>query len=209
MSPNPWDSKAEEKVRNWKVVALVFLWIIWTLCRYYYLNFFFVILAWIGLVAIIGIITIVQIVTLFKRWKHKGKFRVVRLSIYVSLFLLTFLQPYTDRVIEKCDWLLQRERRELIVEQIKSEKIAEDSTRYQLPYKFPIVSHYDNEVDIRRVNGKITISFWVFRNFFELRSPKFVYSNDPDEIEEFDRLVNNMPKYNWQLDENWFRIGSE
>src|SRR5690606_38176071 len=81
----------------------------------------------------------------------------------------------------------------------------------ELPYEFPVVSNGGNDIGISRndENGKTTVSFWVFRNFFDSPSTRFVYTNDPEQRKELEKRVIERPEGNWKLKEYWYRTYGE
>lgn len=77
----------------------------------------------------------------------------------------------------------------------------------ELPFEFPIVSNGGNDIGIsgNTENNGTTVTFWVFRNFFDSPSTHFVYTNDPEEITRLDKKVTENPDDNWKIKENWYR----
>ena len=74
-------------------------------------------------------------------------------------------------------------------------------------YKRQILSNGGNDIGISRNkdNNRITVTFWVFRNFFDSPSTHFVYTDDPEEIKELDKQIAEHPDNNWKIKENWYR----
>ena len=183
------------------IIWIVIIWIIITLINYYYTNFFFLAFIWLGLSAILLIGTIIQIVKLILERKKLTKFRVTKVIVFSLLFILTFFRHFTNEMIEKADWLALKGKRTEIVEKIKSGELVANGKNNngicELPFEFPVVSNGGNDVWIIRnkETDKITVRFWVLRNFFDSPSTKFVFKENPEN--------------NWKLDDNWYRIYGE
>jgi len=165
-----------------------------------------------GLSATLLIGTIIQIVKLIKERENLTKFRIVKSIVFGLIFVLTFFRHIPNEVIEKVDWTLLKGKRTEIVAKIKSgELIANGKNNNgicELPFEFPIVSNGGNDVWIIRnkENDKLTVRFFVFRNFFDSPSTKFVFTEDEKTIEAFEKRIKEKPENNWKLDDNWYRI---
>jgi hypothetical protein len=115
-------------------------------------------------------------------------------------------------IIEKTDWNLLFTKRKQIVEQVKSNKlkpnVSWNNWVCELPFEFPVVSNGGNDIGIKKdtTTGKYTIRFWVFRNFFDNPSTYFIYTENKDDLKEFEEKIRNNPEENWKLEENWYRI---
>ncbi|MDG1314869.1 MAG: hypothetical protein P8P29_05025 [Flavobacteriaceae bacterium] len=199
-------------IKKRALIWIVIIWIIITLINYYYTNFFILAFIWLGLSAILFVGTIVQIVKLIKELKNLTKFRIAKLIVFGLLFVLTFFRHIPNELIEKVDWIVLKGKRTEIVEKIKSGELIPNGTSNkgicELPFEFPIVSNGGNDVWIIRnkENSKLTVRFFVFRNFFDSPSTKFVFTEDEKTIETFEKRIKEKPKNNWKLDENWYRI---
>jgi hypothetical protein len=197
------------------IIWIVIIWIIITLINYYYTNFFFLAFIWLGLSAILLIGTIIQIVKLILERKKLTKFRVTKVFIFIFLFVLTFFRHLTNEMIEKADWFVLKGKRTEIVEKIKSGELVANGKNNngicELPFEFPVVSNGGNDVWIIRnkETDKITVRFWVFRNFFDSPSTKFVFTEDQKTIDAFEKRIKENPENNWKLDDNWYRIYGE
>jgi hypothetical protein len=111
------------------------------------------------------------------------------------------------------DWIILKGKRTEIVTKIKGgELIANGKNNNgicKLPFKFPVVSNGGNEVWIIRNNNKLTVRFFVFRNFFDSPSTKFIFTEDLKTIRAFENRIKEQPEHNWKLDDNWYRIYGE
>jgi hypothetical protein len=139
------------------------------------------------------------------------KTRIKKVSIYTVLFLLTFFKSFTTGIIEKGDWYILKNKREEIVNQILRNKLTPNvswnSWVCQLPFEFPVISNGGNDIGIYRnkKNGKTSVTFWVFRSFFDSPSTQFEFTNDPRRIEQLEKRIIERPDGNWKLIENWYR----
>lgn len=106
--------------------------------------------------------------------------------------------------------ILENKRNE-IVEQVKTKElnpnVSWNGWVCELPFEFPVVSNGGNDIGISRnkENNGTTVTFWIFRNFFDLPSTYFVYTDDPEEIKRLDKKVAEQPDANWKIKENWYR----
>lgn len=166
-----------------------------------------------SLIFVVG--TIIQVVKLIRERRVLTKFRIVKLVVFGLLLVLTFFRNVPNGLIEKVDWNILKSKRIEIVEKIKRGELKANG-KYnngicQLPFKFPIVSNGGNDVWIIRnkENEKITIRFFVFRNFFDSPSTKFVFTEDQKIMDMFEKRIKEEPENNWKLDDNWYRIYGE
>lgn len=175
------------------------------------MNFFFLAFIWLGLTLTLLILTIIQLVKTIKERKTLPKLRVVKLVTFSLLFLLSLYQHKTNLVIEKIDWFILENKRNEIVEQVKNKElnpnVSWNSWVCELSFEFPVVSNGGNDIGIFRnkKNNGTTVTFWVFRNFFDSPSKHFVYTDDPEEIERLDKKVTERPDDNWKIKDNWYR----
>ncbi len=159
-----------------------------------------------------GIGTIVQIVKLIHERKSLTKFQTFKVITFFLLFILTFQRQIPNKIIEKADWNILKNKRTEIVHRIKRNEIKGKGTSgngiFELPFGFPTVSNGGNDVWVFRnkENNSITIQFWVFRNFIDSPSTLFVYSDDEERIADLEQKIKENPKNNWKLDKNWYRI---
>lgn len=200
-----------KKALLWIVVAWVFL----TLFNYYYMNFFFLAFEWLGLVLTLFIIMMVQLAGLIKERKTITKLRIQKVIVFSVIFLLTLFRSFTNSFIEKADWTILFNKRTEIVEQVKNNElnpnVSWNNWVCELPFEFPVISNGGNDISIVRnkSNGKVTVGFWVFRNFFDSPSTKFVYTNDPKKIKSIEQKVKERPENNWKIKEGWYRTCGE
>jgi hypothetical protein len=179
------------------------------------MNFFILAFEWLGLVITLFIFSVTQIIRLIKERNELTKIRIQKAVIFTVLFLLTFFKSFTNGIIEKADWFVLEAKREKIVNQVLNKElnpnVSWNGWVCELPYEFPVVSNGGNDIGISRndENGKTTVSFWVFRNFFDSPSTKFVYTNDPEQIKELEKRVIERPEDNWKLKEYWYRTYGE
>jgi len=198
-----------------KLIWIIIAWIILTLLNYYYVPYFILAFEWILLIGFFFVLTIIQIVTLFKERKQLTRQRVYSLVIILGLFLMTLYRDIPNRIIEKVDWLTFLNKRIEIVEQVKNNELKPNvdwnGWVCELPFEFPIVSSGGNDIGIfkNQTDSSLTIKFWVFRNFFESTSTYFIYTDDNQNLERLEKKINQLPKQNWKIRENWYRIYGE
>ena len=150
---------------------------------------------------IFGIVTIIQIIKLISERKNLTKFRILKVIVFALLFVLTFQRNIPNGIIEKTDWVILKNKRTEIVEQIKRNEIKGKGTSgngiFELPFEFPILSNAGNDVWVfkNKENNSVTIQFWVFRNFFDSPSTLFVYSDDKERIADLEQKVKENQYY--------------
>ena len=179
--------------------------------NYYFMPFFLLPFIWLGFSFTLLVISFIQIIKIFKEGKSASIQRILKATVFILLFLMTFFQSFTDRIIEKADWIFFYNRRMEIVNQVKKE-ILNPNVNWngwvcELPFEFPVVSNGGNDIGIFRnkENGAITVTFWVFRDYFESPSTYLIYTNDPDKIKTIEKKISTNPKENWKIEESWFR----
>jgi hypothetical protein len=198
-----------------KLIWIIIAWIILTLLNYYYVPYFILAFEWILLIGFFFVLTIIQIVKLFKERKQLTRQRIYSLVIVVGLFLMTLYRDIPNRIIEKVDWLTFLNKRIEIVEQVKNNELKPNvdwnGWVCELPFEFPIVSNGGNDIGIfkNKTDSSLTIEFWVFRNFFDSPSTYFIYTDDKQKLERLEKKINQLPKQNWKIRENWYRIFGE
>jgi len=179
------------------------------------MNFFFLAFELLVLIITLLVILIIQIFKLIKERNKITKLRIQKVIVFSTLFLLTFFHSFTNKIIEKVDWVIFENKRNEIVKQVKEEKLNPNvewnGWVCELPFEFPIVSNGGNDIGIYRnkEQDKLTVTFWVFRNFFDSPSTQFIYTNDPNEIEQIEKKIKNNPEENWKIKENWYRTYGE
>lgn len=198
-------------MRTKTLLWIVVVWVLWTLINYYFLPYFIVALGWLGLSLGLFTWTLILIGKTIKERKSLSKQRVFSTTIICVLFLLTSNGQLVNGIIEKADWYVFYSKRSSVVELVKENKLTPNVSWNnwvcELPYEFPIISNGGNDIGIRKNDstGKVTVTFWVFRNFFSAPSTHFVYTDDPEEIEEINYLIKQRPGDNWKIKDNWYR----
>lgn len=190
-------------------------WGILTFVEYYLLPYFVVTLLWIVVSATLFIITTVQLLKLIKERKRLTRRRWLSFATFLILFYLTF-KPWTvHEMIEKIDWHLFYQKRVAIIQQVKSGRlkpnVSWNNWVCELPYEFPVVSNGGNDIGISRnkETNSVTVTFWVYRNFFSAPSTTFVFTDNKDDIAAFDERVAAKPENNWKLRDGWYRLFGE
>lgn len=201
----------EIKLTKSILILIVVGWVLLTLFNYYFMNFFFLIFELIGLILTLLIVSVVQIIQLIKERKLLSKLRIQKVVVFICLFILTLNHFTINKIIEKIDWRIFYNKRVEIVEQIRNKEINSNTDRhfwkYELPYKFPIISNGGNDIMISRDDSlnTMTVEFWIFRNFFESPSTQFVFTNDPKEIMKIESKIGKSPDENWKIEDGWYR----
>ena len=197
------------------LIWIVSIWVVLTLVNYYFIPYFIVALEWLILSLVLLIWTIGQIVKLIKERKILSRQRIASVLVISSLFLLTFFRQPVNQIIEKADWYIFFNKRTEVVEQVKNGKLKPNVSWNgwicELPYEFPVISNGGNDIGIFRnqENNRTTVTFWVFRNFFDSPSTHFVFTDDPDEIKRIEEKIETRPNDNWRIKDNWYRTYGE
>ena len=197
------------------LIFIVIGWFLLKLIEYYFIPYFIVALLWIALSLTLLIITLIQLIKLIKERKFITKLRIQKAIVFSILFYLTFNRLPINKIIEKIDWTIFYNKRMDIVQQVERKElnpnVSWNNWVCELPFEFPVVSNGGNEIGIYRneENKTLTITFWVYRNFFSAPSTCFVYTNDNEEKKELDILISNDPDNNWKIDKNWYRTFRE
>jgi len=190
------------------LVSIVVVWFLLTLVNYYYMNFFFLAFIWLGMILTLAVLTVIQMIKTIKERNKITRFRISKLLVFLALLILTIYRHKTNQVIEKVDWLIFENKRNEIVKQVINNElnpnVSWNGWICELPFEFPVVSNGGNDIGISRNKGT-TVTFWVFRYYFDSPSIHFVYSDDPDEIKKLDQQVADYPDDNWKIKENWYR----
>ncbi|MES2589291.1 MAG: hypothetical protein V4622_09940 [Bacteroidota bacterium] len=179
------------------------------------MNFFFLAFEWLALVFTLFVVSFIQLIKLIKERKKLSKLRVQYLVVFLVIFLLTLFRSTTNKIIEKIDWQIFYNRRTEIVKKVIDQRLNPNVNwnNYvcELPYEFPIVSNGGNDIGIYRnkKNGKTTVCFWVYRNYFDSPSTHFVFTNDPIEIKTIEEKIKTNPTFNWKIEKNWYRTYGE
>src|SRR5262245_44857081 len=197
------------------LIYIIIIWCLFKVTEYYFIPYFIVPFLWLGLSLTLLISSIGQVGKLVEERKSLTKLRIAVTLTFLTLFYLTYNPRIISELLEKVDWKILYGKRMEIVEQIKAKElnpnVSWNDFVCELPFEFPIVSNGGNDVMIFRNkdNGAITVSFWVYRNFFSAPSTNFVYTNDDEKIKEIESYISRNPKNNWKLKENWYRTFGE
>ncbi len=197
------------------LILVVVSWIVLTIVNYYFVNFFILAFEWLLLLIILTVITLFQLFKLIKEAKSLTKLRVVKFTTFSILLFLTYKRDSTNLIIEKIDWILLLSKRKSIVYEVKNNKLNPNvkwnGWVCELPFNFPVVSNGGNDIGVYRnkENNGTTITFWVFRNFFDSPSTHFIYTDDQNEIERLENKIKVKPQDNWKLEKNWYRTYEE
>jgi hypothetical protein len=198
-----------------KLIFVVICWCILALVKYYLLSYFTVVLLWLGLLLGLLIVAISQLVKLIRERKTLSKLRMWKFFVFSALFYLTFDSSVVDGLIEKADWKVFYEKRMDIVQQVErgelNPNVSWNNWVCELPFEFPVVSNGGNDIGINRnkMNNTLTVTFWIYRNYFEALSKQFIYTNDSDEIKVLDQKTTIAPKQNWKIQDNWYRTDGD
>ena len=202
-------------MRTRTLIWIVFFWVILTLINYYFVPFFIVALEWFGMSLGLFIWTLIQIGKIIRERKNLSKQSVFSALTISALFLLTFYRQPVNRLIENADWHVFYSKRCRVVDLVKEDKLTPNVSWNnwvcELPYEFPVISNGGNDIGISKNDstGKVTVTFWVYRNFFSAPSTHFVYTDDPEEKIELNNLIESNPEDNWRINENWYRTFHE
>ena len=197
------------------LIWIVIIWVVLTLVNYYFVPYFIVALEWLILSLVLLIWSIGQIVKLIKERKNLSRQRITSVIVISGLFLLTFFRQPVNQIIEKSDWYIFYNKRTEVVEQVKNGElnpnVSWNGWVCELPFEFPVISNGGNDIGIFRnqENNQTTVTFWVFRNFFDSPSTHFVFTDDPKEIKRIEEKIETRPNDNWRIEENWYRTYGE
>ncbi|MBK8500798.1 MAG: hypothetical protein IPL46_00560 [Saprospiraceae bacterium] len=190
-------------------------WIVLAILNYYFVPYFIVAFEWLILSLVLFAWTIGQVFRLIKERKNLTRQRIASVSVILTLFLLTFFRQPVNQIIEKVDWQIFYNKRTEVVQQGKNNELEPNVSWNgwvcELPYKFPVISNGGNEIGISKNDGtnEITVTFWVFRNFFSAPSTHFEYTNRPEDIKYYNEIIERDPDENWKVEENWYRTFHE
>lgn len=193
------------------LIWIVIIWVALTLINYYYMPFFLLAFVWLALSLALLSLVVFQLIMLIKERKHIKRLRIIKLVTFATLFLLTFFRTTTHLAVEKMDWFLLESKRAEIVARVKENKlnpnVSWNGWVCELPFEFPVVSNGGNDIGIFRNkdNKGITVTFWVFRNFFDAPSTHFIFTDDPQEMKQIEEKIKDRPEDNWKIKENWYR----
>jgi len=182
-----------------------------TILEYYFLPYFVVALLWLIASAAIIVITVIELVKLIGSRKLLSGMGVIKILTFCFLTYLTIMPWITRGIIEQIDWKISYNKRLEVVNQVKSRQLNSNvgfnSWTCRLPYEFPVVSNTGNDIGIHRnlKDSTVTVTFFVYRNFFEAPSTHIIYSNDSLEIQKLERQVLHDNEHNWKIRDNWYR----
>lgn len=202
-------------MRTRTLIWIVVVWLILILISYYIVPYFIVVLEWFSLSLGLFIWALVQIGKMIKERRNLTRQRIFSALIICILFLLTFYRSLVNSLIEEADWYIFYSKRSEVVELVKEGKLTPNvswnNVVCELPYEFPVISNGGNDICIFKSGStrKVTVTFWVYRNFFNSPSTYFVYTDDPKEKEALDNLVKRNPQDNWKINYNWYRTFDE
>jgi energy-coupling factor transporter transmembrane protein EcfT len=191
------------------------VWVILTLVNYYYVIFIILPFMYLGMIIGLLIVAILQLAKLKRKEFKSNLWRIISIAICVLLFIFTFNINTTNRFIEKIDWKLLKSRRVQIVENVKNDilvpNVSYNNVICELPFEFPVVSNGGNDIWINKnqTTHSTRVIFWVFRNFFESPQTCFVFTDDPETIENIDKHIKEDPDNNWKIEEHWYRTYGE
>jgi hypothetical protein len=193
------------------LICIVGVWVALTIINYYFVPYFLVALEWLAMSLVLFMGAVFQLFKAIRERRALSEARVASVVTMTVLFLLTLYRHPVNRLLETADWHIFYSKRCSIVELVKQNKLFPNSNLEngicELPYEFPVLSNGGNDILIFYSNStkNVSVTFWVFRNFFSAPSTHFVYTDDPDEIIEIEKLIRNNPEQNWKIKENWYR----
>lgn len=197
------------------LITVIIFWVLWKLYEHYEVSYFLVPFLWLGLSFLLLIVVVIQLVKLIKERKSITRLRIIKLLTFSLLLYLNLYRWTFDKLIEKVDWYFLYNKRSEIVNQVKNDKLKSNVSWNdwicELPFEYPIVSHGGNDIGISKNNNdnSLTVTFFVYRNFFSAPSTKFIYSTNKEDISYYEEQISKNPNDNWKIEDNWYRILSE
>lgn len=199
---------------KYSLIIIILIWIIIQILMFYELPYFAVPFVWLIVCIVLFIICIRNLVLTIKNKKNLNfKPRIIKLTISLFLFFFTIYQfnHLPQLIIGKIDWTLLKNKRIEIIEDVKSGKLQpnrnHNSVSCKLPFECPKVSHGGNEISIiQNPQNQFTIKFYIFRNFFEAPSSYLIYSEIQEDIDYYEKLIDENPARNWKVKKNWYRV---
>jgi hypothetical protein len=200
-----------KKMKNNKFILIICIWTIIILFNYYIAEYFIRQLVFLVLILYLFIMTIYQFIETFRERKSLTNTRIQKVILFTILFFFTLTSELTtNRIIEHLDWIVFYNCRNEIIEKVIENKLnpnIENTILCQLPFDFPIISNNDNRIRINRTSkNQVTVEFFIKNNFFDIPTPRFVYTNDTLEKQGIFRLMKNDKRENWKISDNWYRI---
>ncbi len=200
-------------MKTYRTLILIILgWSIITVTNYFYTLYIFRGLYWLIASVIFILLTFIQIIKLLQERNRLTKARLIKLGGFGLLFILTFYRNILDQQLEKFDWAINKSKRIEIVSEVKNgalkPNVDHNNIIYELPYEFPIVSNGGNDIVIQKSDNEqfVTVKFWIFRNYFSSPQKLFVYTDDPKTINKIEEEIEEYPRFNWKLENNWYRV---
>lgn len=197
-----------------KIIVLIIIWFVFVFADYFLLPYFVQPFSWLLVCSTLVILSIRQIIKAFKERKNLRSNRILNLSTTIILFFLTFynFNKIPNSIIEKVDWTISYNKRNQIVKEVLKGNLKPNTELNngicKLPFDFPILSNGGTDIWIfeSKTDSTKTIKFWISRGFFNSPQTYFIYTNDNETKKYFQKLIKTKPQYNWQLEENWYRI---
>ena len=197
-----------------KLAILIIIWLVFSFADYFYIPYFFKPISWLLVCIILLVLTVRQILKVIKERKNLKTNIILNLSVTLTLFVLTFynFNEIPNLVIEKVDWNISYNKRNEIVKEVLKEKLKPNTNMNngicKLSFDFPIISNGGNDIWIyeNKTESTKTIKFWISRRFFESPQTYFIFTNDNEAKKQYEVQTKAKPKYNWKLEENWYRI---
>lgn len=146
-------------------------------------------------------LTCILLIPLIKRKKVSI---IQKYGVIIAVLIGTLSLIFGSDLIEKIDWELRLNERNLIIKKALNGEIK----NYKLKVKsFPPISNGGNEVFIDNMpKGTITVTFYIDRGFIDHYSA-FIYTTDTSRIKRFDARINSeWNKTNKKINNNWYRI---
>jgi len=192
-------------------VLIIFAWGILTIINYYFVPYFLLAIEWLLILIVFLIVVIIKTVKISRSDEKVAGRKKVQYGIITVLFILTIYPHPVNRVIEKIDWHIFFSKRNEIVQMVKNRQlnpnVSWNKELCELPFEFPVISNGGNDIVIDRIDStdRVTVTFWIFRNFFSSPSTYLVYTNNPYEIARIQNIIKHDPSNNWEIEKNWYR----
>jgi hypothetical protein len=197
---------------NKTFVAIIIMWVVITLANHYFVPDFFAFFIWVAMFLLLACLSVVQVIACIRERNSLTRSRLNKVVVSLLFLLLTIPPPIVNRVIEKVDWRLLQNKRAAVVQLVRQGKLRPNVSwnprLCELPFEFPVVSNEGNDIEIYRdtAKGTITVAFWISRNFFDVPSPMFVFTDDPATINRIERQIHFSPEKNWNIRAQWYRV---
>lgn len=198
-----------------KIGLLIIAWIILTLVNFYFVPYFLLALEWLLVILVSIILAILWVIKAGKVETIVPKQQTIFYIVTTILIIFTIYPHPINKIIEKIDWHIFYSKRNEIVQMVKNNElnpnVSWNNVLCELPFEFPVISNGGNDILIERVynTNNVTVTFWIFRNFFSAPSTRIVFTNDITEIRRINNLIEKDPANNWVIEENWYRTFGE